>query len=928
MFFQILGGMMKFKRAVVFLLCVVMGLSVIACRKTPIGGGGDDSDEIDTSIEYTVKFDVGEEARAAGVSTPEDRKVYSGAPVGDLPTRKMEGFTLTGWFDGDTQYVATTKVKSDVTLLAHWKSNAEQDAEAAEYEKNLASWSKPGHLYIHYKTFDHKESEQGTTNDGAPNYDNAISSEAYGDWVLWFWPSSNTNGRLFNAMKIDESGEVFDIDLTKTYTDCGWDGDTNTTQGVSIDYSEYVDKDGFGFLIHKYSSRNSGKHWVSDGGDADLFLSRAKRSDGYYHWFVKQGAVSRGKPNYSKPTEEDKSPYADIEKGSATTKRTPSSADKIIDSSLDNSSAYPVVTSKAAGYENDGVGYQIFMASFADSNGDGLGDIQGIISKLDYLDSLNVDVLWLTPFQSSKSYHGYDIKDYFSVDPRFGTIGDYRELVYKAHQKGIKIVMDFVLNHTAKSNPWFTKSQNLEKEYDDKGNVTVDYRNFYSWINEDEYNALDASAKEQWFGDQYGYYFYSSFSSDMPELNYDYQPVRDAILDVCNYWMSFGLDGFRLDAVKHIYMKNELVGKTPSSGNIDDGKGCVEDGIYSYDLQRNLNFYREFNSRLKKNYPNAILIGENLDGNPRNVTNYYQGLDSQFNFNLYYDATRSFAAAAQPDLNCGYANSAVNKYIEAYYGNSYTKENGESVNVKGYSVVNPGFIDGLFTSNHDLPRARDRLNITTNSTANKDNYRALTAGDIERTDALLRIYYAYVMTMPGLNWIYYGDEIGMGGVMEYTVNSPDGSTDTNKSAPHEDRIYRQPMKWKASGNASFNIGYDNFKAELTGLNATSAIKSVEEQDGDQGSLLNWMRTLTKLRHDYPVLVNGKMQVKDNNGKKVNIYNMEGSTLVYGISNGTQTVKVYINVGDYPFSNVSGNVIASYGYSGGTLGKYGIAIVQG
>ena len=218
----------------------------------------------------------------------------------------------------------------------------------------------------------------------------------------------------------------------------------------------------------------------------------------------------------------------------------------------------------AEGWEENSVGYQIFIASFADSNGDGMGDLRGIINKLDYLSALGVDTLWLTPFQHSNSYHGYDIMDYFTVDPRFGTLDDYRELLYKAHRKGMKVVMDFVLNHTSLSNPWFTKSQNLVKETVTLPNGSkkeIDYRNFYTWQNEEYIKSIDEStqegrrAKKQWFKDANGYYFFSSFGSSMPELNFDNQATRDAILEVALYWMSFGLDGFRLDAVKKLLWK-------------------------------------------------------------------------------------------------------------------------------------------------------------------------------------------------------------------------------------------------------------------------------------------------------------------------------------------------------------------------------------
>ena len=919
--------MVKIKKLVIFVLCAIMSFSVVACSKSGTGNGEDGGivdPPIGPTTQYTITFDVGAEAKAAGVSNPASRKVNEGSKVASLPSPTgYRGYNLVGWYEGNTQFTTETVVTRDWSLTAKWEEDRDSEAEIAYYNRIGSDWAtEPGHFYLHYKRADHIEDEEGTVNAGAPKYDAAIDSAEYGDRGLWAWPK-NAEGRLFNAARIDESGAVYDVLLDYEYDDAGWDATVTPPvhKDIHINYEEncnYLSGPNLGIQLFSIKSRSEAGFWSNDGGNVYLDLSYARNINGSYHWFVQQFDVGEG--SHHVKLEALPNPYKDDP--DRTQNATKISGDNIItNSSADNSLTYPVIKTKAVGYENAGVGYQIFIASFKDSDGNGMGDLGGVIEKIDdnYFSKLNVDVLWLTPFQTSTNYHGYDIKDYFSVDPRFGTLAQYRELVYKAHQKGIKVIMDFVLNHTAQSNPWFVKSQKLAKE--EKDGKIIDYRNFYSWITAAQYNALTEDEKTQWYKDDYGYYFYSSFSSDQPELNYDYQPVRDAILDVCNYWMAFGLDGFRLDAVKHIYMTNEVAakGNSLSTGNIDDGKGCVMDGLYSYDMARNLNFYREFNYRLKSTYPNAFVVGENLDGNPRNITNYYQGIDSQFNFNLYYDAGRAIAAAYNNN-NPGDGNAIMTAYLQGAYGNSYTS-GGQSVNVKGYYEVNPGFIDGLFTSNHDLPRARDRMNTTKMQNPGEDpydKYNELNASNIGKTDTLLPVYYAYIMTLPGLNWIYYGDEIGMSGVMESTIRT--GSTSTTESLPHEDRIYRQPMKWHKTGNASYKIGYEDFECKLEGMNATDYIPSVDEQDADPNSLLNWMRTLTKLRHDYPVLVNGKVTKTSNT--------MNGDTVFYEITNSTDKVTVYINFGTQEFK-ATGNVIAKYNVSSdGKIGKFGVAVVQG
>lgn len=911
---------MKFKRAIIAVLTLALSIALFACRKA--APDSDDSD-VDTSVEYTVTFSVGTEAANAGVTVSTDSvKVFKNDVIGDdnMPTIRgtYAEHTFGGWFTapdgGGTQVTSSTKITSDLSLTAKWVSNTELDQERAEYEASLteANGWMPNHLYIHYKRSNHKSSEEGTTNGGAPNYNDPIVSEEYSDWVAWIWPAENANGRLFNACKIDASGVVYDIDLTKTYTDCGWDGNANNKQGASanltINYDSYKDT-AFGFLIHKKSSRGIvGKHWISDGGDAFVNIATAKRDNGTTHWFVSENAVPYGAARFDKVVTVD-DPYADIEPGSAVTAKT---GPTVINSLADNSSKYPTVG--VQGYDDVGVGYQIFISSFADGNFDGKGDLRGIINKLPYLDEeLNVDILWLTPFQQSTSYHGYDITDYFSVDPKFGTLADYRELVYKAHSRGMKVVMDYVLNHTSKSNPWFVKSSSLVVENEGEANE-IDYRQFYSWINEEQFNALPASQQVQWFGDAHGYYYFSSFDSSMPELNYDYQPVRDAIIEVCNYWMSFGLDGFRLDAVKHIYMHNETSGKTEGpkivfENNKSKDPNSPKYDKYAYDITRNQHFFREFNYRLKSLYPNAFIVSENFDGNPANVAPFYAGMDSQFNFNNYYDTTRALM----------YKNAG--KYS---HGNLVGNITG---NIARYSAVNSGYIDGMFTSNHDLPRARDRLNISSNDSGTNDTYYSFYTGStvntamVSKTDDLLRLYYAFNMTMPGISWIYYGDEIGMTGVMDFTIRT--GSTSTTDSDAHEDRIYRQPMKWEETGNASYDIGHLTLRCELVGLNTTEYVRSVAYQKTQAGSLLKWTQTLTSLRDTHPELVRGKLSgFTDDNGK-----------ISYTLTKGASKTKVYINmsgsawtISGTPYSTTYGT--AAYHLSGSSLANRGVAIVQG
>lgn len=900
---------MKFKKAIVFLLCAIMGLSVFACGtiETPGGGGG-------TGVICTVIFD----ANAPDVESPAAIQVAKGKSMGALmPTLQRVGYQFDGWYNGSKQYTSTTPINDTMlTLTARWKSNEDVSKDALAYENNISSWAQPGHLYIHYKRFNHDKTEQVTPpttgkGSGAPDYKSASSSNAYKDWGVWSWPKKNANGRLFNAAWVDESGAVYDIDLTATYNDCGWNENTKQDRGIT---NTFVGAEQVGVQIFQISTRQSQGFWANDGGDNFLALSQYKRETGDYHWFVNEAHVSlkEGRATYAEVEYVD--PYAgDPDR---TLNATKISGDNIIaNSAADNSGTYPLKQISTTG--EDGFtcsnGYQIFIASFADSDGDGMGDIRGIINKLGYLKSLNIDLLWLTPFQDSTDYHGYNINSYNSVDARWGTMEDYKELISTAKNKyGIKIVMDFVLNHTSLSNEWFVKSQTLVKEQNvtyksnPTGYAEVDYRQFYSWITQAQYDALSATEKTHWYKDNYGYYFYSSFSSNMPELNYDYKPVRDAILDVCYEWMEIGLAGFRLDAVKHIYMCNEVKGKRGASGvsynkefsqatgnaaNLKADYDYVADTDirFNYDIKRNLNFYREFNNRLKTKYPYAFVVGENLDGWDQRTAPFYQGIDSQFDFALYYNVPRGIMLADGVPGSLDKA-SGLDAITKRY-------DRGKTA----YSQFNTGYVGGQFTSNHDLPRARDRVNVTSvaesgdkfgsfytnNSIDGKTHIYPSTdtlhtsinttgtiqTNKINSTTERLTVYYAALMTFPGVTWLYYGDELGMSGLMQHTLTCNDANkvTSSTDSEPHEDVIYRQPMKWNKStsaefdeatntshGNSAFKIGFDEIRCELVGINATDHIPSVEESTTSidsttgiytfkSGTLLDWVAKLNAMR---------------------------------------------------------------------------------
>jgi glycosidase len=272
--------------------------------------------------------------------------------------------------------------------------------------------------------------------------------------------------------------------------------------------------------------------------------------------------------------------------------------------------APPPVEADSTPWWNDGVFYQIFVRSFADSDGDGNGDFNGLIGKLDYLndgdpathDDLGITAVWLMPIFPSLSYHGYDVTDYYNVNPDYGTRADFQQLVKEAHARGIHVVIDFVLNHTSPAHPWFQQAQTPD----------APYRHWYVW-SEDDPGQLGPWGQQVWHPSDSGYY-YGVFSDQMPDLNYNNSEVVAEMDKVVTYWLTeMGVDGFRLDGARYL----------------------VEEGRTLADSEDTHAYFRHMRQRVKAINPNAMTVGEVWTGN-NVVSKYAQGdqFDLAFNFDL------------------------------------------------------------------------------------------------------------------------------------------------------------------------------------------------------------------------------------------------------------------------------------------------------
>ena len=272
---------------------------------------------------------------------------------------------------------------------------------------------------------------------------------------------------------------------------------------------------------------------------------------------------------------------------------------------------------------NQAVFYEIFVRSFNDSNGDGIGDFNGITQKLDYLQNLGVTALWLMPIQPSPSYHGYDVINYFNVNPEYGTMENFKRLLDEAHQRGMHIIIDLVLNHTSNQNPLFIDSNN---------NLESPYRNWYLWSDTDPgTTGLNGSA---WHAGNSGYY-YGIFGGSMPDLNYTNPEVTAFMEKVVHFWLTnVGLDGFRLDAVKYL----------------------IEEGTKLENTRPTHLWLQNFYTTYKADKPDAYTVGE-IYGAGAFLAKTYTGnqLDQVFNFEMASGFVNSAAGEANTGMNSAIA---------------------------------------------------------------------------------------------------------------------------------------------------------------------------------------------------------------------------------------------------------------------------------
>lgn len=339
----------------------------------------------------------------------------------------------------------------------------------------------------------------------------------------------------------------------------------------------------------------------------------------------------------------------------------------------------------------EGMIYEVFVRAFADSDGDGIGDLKGLTGKLDYVESLGAKALWLMPVFPSPSYHGYDVTDYRSINPEYGTMEDFELLLSEAHARGIRVLLDLPINHTSSQHPWFIESRKEDSPY----------RSWYHWLKAGENDALLGQKvwdNKPWkqLGDAY---YYALFWDGMPDLNFSSPEVVREVTDIAKYWLSLGVDGFRMDAASHIFAR-------------------AEQGM-SQDVEASAAFWQGFYREIKAVFPDAYLLAE-----------AWESLDIRSRILTGFDAVVNFDVGDQliPLIKQGGSGAAFTQALARVYG--------------AYEQAAPGRGDAPFLSNHDQPRVFAALGYS------KD--RAALAARV-------------LMTLPGNPVVYYGEEIGMAG---------------------------------------------------------------------------------------------------------------------------------------------------------------------
>ena len=458
--------------------------------------------------------------------------------------------------------------------------------------------------------------------------------------------------------------------------------------------------------------------------------------------------------------------------------------------------------------------YEIYPRSFADSNNDGIGDLNGITANLDYLKDLGIDAIWISPcFPSPQVDFGYDVSDYEAIDPMYGTIADFDKLAAEAKKRGIRIILDFVVNHTSDQHKWFL---------DSKSSRTSQHRDWYIWrdgkgTGHPPNNWTSTFGGSAWKPDPAtSQYYYHYFYAEQPDLNWRNPAVKNAMFDVTRWWYKHGVSGFRLDAVDTLFEDADL-----TDNPTKPGKNAFGDPIEEHKYNTRLPEVHEALRGLRKvtDEYNGVLIGETWTANIAEL-------------NLYYGKGNN-----ELQLPMDFLFTTVNKLSPAEFRKQIAAINSAS----GW----PTFV----ISNHDIARSYDRY------------------GDGTHNDEIAKLMAGLYLTLRGTPIMYYGDEIGMKTTppaRREDVKDPIGRTGWPKEKGRDGE--RTPMQWDETENGGFSK-----TTPWLPVPPTAKTHNVAEESKDPESVLAFYRKVLRLRHSNKELLDGNYVPLNQNDSNVLSY---------------------------------------------------------
>ena len=527
----------------------------------------------------------------------------------------------------------------------------------------------------------------------------------------------------------------------------------------------------------------------------------------------------------------------------------------------------------ASQWYKDAVIYELHIKAFFDSNGDGLGDFAGLIEKLDHVRDLGVNTIWLLPFYPSPLRDdGYDVSDFTSVNPAYGSAADVKRLVDEAHRRGLRVITELVLNHTSDQHPWFQAARRAPRGSPE--------RDFYVWSDDPQQYAgtriiFTDTEKSNWSWDEVaGQYFWHRFFSHQPDLNFDNPAVREAVFGIMEFWLEQGVDGFRLDAIPYLIER---------------------EGTSNENLRETHEVIKGLRRRLDEKYPNRLLLAE-ANMWPEDVREYF-GEDDECHMAYHFPLMpRMYMAIAQEDRHPVVEILAQTPDISPACQWAIFLRNHDELTLEMVTSRERDYMYSMYAAD---PRARINLGI-------RRRLAPLLENDLER----IKLMNSLLLSMPGSPVLYYGDEIGMGD--NIFLGDRDG--------------VRTPMQWTSDRNGGFSradpqrLYLPPIQDPVYGYESVN----VEAQSREPSSLLNWTRRLLAVRRSTQVFGRGGITMLHPGNRKVLAYVRElGDEAVLCVANLARTAQpVEIDLarfsGRVPVEMMGGNAFAPVADSGYAL----------